>query len=120
MSVHKKAWGRETHVVNCNKYCLKILELNEGYRCSMHYHKRKDETFYILSGKVRMEVCKENNGSFTTSDEVMYPGSYIRIKPKTLHRFTGIEDSVIIEVSTRHFEEDSHRVIRSGKVEDDI
>jgi len=74
----------------------------------MHYHKKKDEVFYIHKGRVLMEV----------DDEVyeMYEGDAIRIAPGTLHRFTGLSTSVIIEFSTQHFEDDSFRVTKSEKV----
>lgn len=116
MDIHEKVWGSEEWVVNCEKYCMKILKLKKGFRCSMHSHHFKDETFYILSGNVRMEIFKEEPKGFVFNDEVMYPGASIRITPNTLHRFTGIEDSVIIEVSTQHFEDDSYRITNSEKV----
>ena len=50
--IHPKGWGRELWIANSELYCGKILELNEDKRCSIHYHKLKDETFYILSGNV--------------------------------------------------------------------
>ena len=51
----EKVWGAETWLCNTDHYCGKILHLNKGYRCSIHSHKIKDETFYILYGKVLME-----------------------------------------------------------------
>jgi len=59
MKTVDKDWGRELWIVNNDKYCGKILELNKGYRCSIHYHKIKDETFYILEGRVLMEIWDE-------------------------------------------------------------
>lgn len=41
---------------------------------------------------------------------VMVPGESIRIKPHTYHSFVGLEDSVIIEVSTNHKDIDSYRL----------
>lgn len=39
----------------------KILTLKKGFRCSLHTHKIKDETFYILDGEVLMEVFERRN-----------------------------------------------------------
>ena len=33
----------------------------------------------------------------------------MRIRPGTNHRFYGLKDSKILEISTQHFEEDSYR-----------
>lgn len=105
---HKKVWGSEEWLVNTNKYCGKFLNLKKGYQCSMHYHKNKDETFYILKGKVLMEVNGEAN--------VMIKNESARIYPNQKHRFTGIENSTILEISTPHEESDSYREIESRKV----
>lgn len=104
----QKVWGQEEWIVN-KDYCGKKLVLKKGYRCSMHYHKKKDETFYIIKGKVLMET----NGD----KRIMLPGDSIHINPNLKHRFTGLEDSEIIEFSTHHEDEDSYREELSGKVD---
>jgi mannose-6-phosphate isomerase-like protein (cupin superfamily) len=103
-----KVWGKEIWIANYS-YCGKILIINKGYRCSVHYHKNKDETFYILKGKVLMELGE--------SKKMMSPGDSVRILPLTKHRFTGLEDSEMIEFSTHHEESDSYRDTESGKVD---
>jgi mannose-6-phosphate isomerase-like protein (cupin superfamily) len=30
--------------------------LREGFRCSIHHHRLKDETFYVVSGRMLLEV----------------------------------------------------------------
>ena len=103
-----KVWGHERWIVN-REYCGKILILKKGYRCSMHYHKAKDETFYINKGKVLLEL----DGKKT----VLMPGDAQLIMPNQKHRFTGLEDSEIIEFSTHHEDSDSYRDEVSGKVD---
>lgn len=103
-----KVWGYEKWLENNKKYCCKLLSLNKGYQCSLHYHKEKDEMFFITQGHVRLEL----NGKVTH----LRTGDFARIKPNTKHRFRGIEDSIIIEVSTYHKESDSYRIEESRKV----
>lgn len=105
---HEKAWGQENWIVNNELYCFKALHLTKDYRCSMHHHRVKDETFTVHSGKVKLE-----HGDKVT---IMHPGDVVRIKPYTEHRFTGLMDSIIWEVSTTHMDEDSYRSEVSGKV----
>jgi mannose-6-phosphate isomerase-like protein (cupin superfamily) len=107
--IHKKVWGSEEWIANTDKYCGKILNLKKGFRSSTHSHKNKDETFYILSGEVLMEV----NGK----GKVMKKGEVQRIMPGTKHRFTGLAKSKLIEFSTHHEEEDSYRDTQSEKVD---
>jgi len=111
MEYHEKIWGKEKWICNNEKYCCKILYLKKGYRCSYHYHKLKDETFYILKGRVLINV----NYNITK----MKKESIINIWPKTKHAFAGIEDSIILEISTQHFEEDSYRENKSGVYNND-
>jgi mannose-6-phosphate isomerase-like protein (cupin superfamily) len=109
IEVHPKVWGEEHWIVN-KDYCGKKLVLLSGYRCSVHWHKIKDEVFYILSGLVLMEV----NGIA----HLLSPGMKQYIKPGDKHRFTGLVDSEIMEFSTTHMEDDSYRDAPSGKVPD--
>ena len=100
-----KVWGKEEILVNTRQYCSKFLHLNKGFQCSLHYHKLKDETFYILSGRVSMEV-----GGRTIT---MLPDMSVDVPHGAMHRFTGLEDSVILETSTQDFVSDSYRIENS-------
>lgn len=106
MKIVEKVWGREEWIVNNELYCYKKLYLKKGYQCSMHKHMIKDETFIIQYGTVQMEA---------RVPILMNKGEQVRIKPNTYHRFLGITDAVIIEISTQHIDEDSYRLTKSGE-----
>ncbi len=108
MKVVPKIWGEEHWIANNEKYCGKKLILKKGYRSSLHHHKIKEETFYVQNGKVLMEIEDKK--------WIMQRGDIQHIKPRELHRFTGLEDSEIFEFSTQHFDEDSYRKTQSEKV----
>ena len=109
MKIVPKLWGEEIWIANNSDYCGKVLVLNKGYRCSLHHHKIKHETFYINKGEVLME--------FNGQEYIMLPGDVQEIKPGDKHRFTGLKDSEIIEFSTHHEDSDSYREELSGKVD---
>lgn len=109
----EKVWGHEEWIVNNLKYCGKKLVVKKGYRISMHYHKMKDETFYVLSGKILAETEFEGK----KESRLMTPGDILHIKPYVWHRITGIADSEIIEFSTFHMDEDSYRKTKSEAVD---
>ncbi len=90
----EKPWGYEIIIADNELYTGKMLCINEGCRTSLQYHKEKDETFYISSGKVEVEI----------GDTKVTPlcNETIRIRPNVVHRITAIESSVIFEVSTPH------------------
>ena len=47
IEIHPKGWGYEKWIVNNDLYCGKVLFFERGKKCSWHYHKVKDETFYV-------------------------------------------------------------------------
>ena len=106
--IHQKVWGNERWLVNTTDYCGKILIVNKGYRSSIHYYANKDETFYLLSGIILIEIKGK--------ERVMKKEDVQRILPLTEHRFTGLEKSVIVEFSTHHEEEDTYRKTQSEKI----
>jgi len=110
----EKVWGKEEHIADFpnSGYCGKKLHLNEGYRCSVHRHE-KDETFYIEQGKVYFELETENKDM---EDAILVQGNIVDIHNCKWHRFSGLEDSVIIEFSTPDTE--SERKVKSMKIPD--
>ena len=112
MKKTKKAWGNEVEIVNTKDYCGKLLNLKQGYCCSVHKHLKKDESFYVNTGCIVLEIADEKI--------LMGPGEFYRIIPGTLHRFSGIVDSQIIEFSTHHEDKDSIRETKSGKMGEEI
>jgi len=111
--IAEKEWGHEEWIANTASYCGKKLVFKPGYQCSMHQHKIKDETFYLQSGKMILEL--EYNGQAST--RILTPGDTAHILPLMWHRMTALEPSELIEVSTFHMEEDSYRRSASGKAD---
>lgn len=123
-----KTWGGELLVANHELYCQKILYVVKGKRCSWHYHRTKDETFFLESGQLlvrtispsdldallRMgrtmeELCEGPKRSFAT--QTLFPGDSLRVRPGTVHQFEAIEESRLLEVSTEHDDADSIRIL---------
>jgi len=107
MQTVKKTWGQEEWVINCEEYCGKLLYIQKGSKSSIHYHKNKKETFYLLSGRVKLEV-EDKSYLFLKGSKP------ITILPEEVHGFEGLEDSVIIEFSTHHEDSDTYRLRSSS------
>lgn len=112
-AVVPKLWGREEWIVNNEKYCGKKLIFWQGYRFSLHYHKIKEESFYLLSGIVLLELI--DKGLLT--ERIMTAGDIAHVKPYVQHRVTALTDAELMEFSTQHLDEDSYRLEESGKVD---
>ena len=51
-----KPWGHEIRWAVNNKYLGKILRIEPGQKLSRQYHEQKDETIYVLEGKLVLEI----------------------------------------------------------------
>ena len=94
----EKPWGYEIWWARTDRYVGKILHVNRGESLSLQYHRVKDETILLQSGRMLFETRPTKEGELTRIE--MKPGDVFHIPPGTLHRMTGIEDCDILEVST--------------------
>ncbi len=94
----KKPWGREVWFAMENEYGGKILEMKKGHRSSLHYHRLKKETMYVLSGKVLIQ--KEDGTEFTLKKD-----HSIILNPGDTHRIIPLEDTIILEAGTSEFDD---------------
>tara|TARA_Y100000004_G_C8884400_1_gene399052 strand:+ start:459 stop:806 length:348 start_codon:yes stop_codon:yes gene_type:complete len=105
----EKGWGYEKWIVNKEEYCGKLLYFKKGLRCSWHYHKIKDEVFYLQSGKLIVKFSKSDNINEAESI-LLEPGQNFHIPIGLRHQMIALEDSELFEFSTQHFDEDSYRI----------
>jgi quercetin dioxygenase-like cupin family protein len=103
-----KGWGHEVIFVNNDKYCGKLLNFTAGKKFSMHYHILKDETWYVAKGSFNLYWIDTEKGE--TVCEKLTVGEIIRNFPGQPHQLEALEDSTVFEVSTQHFDYDSHRI----------
>jgi mannose-6-phosphate isomerase len=93
----EKPWGYEIWWACTEHYAGKILHVTAGAALSLQYHERKDETSYLLRG--RLALMKGPTEESMTTREVV-PGESWRNRPGELHTIEAIEDSDVLEVST--------------------
>lgn len=93
----KKPWGKEVIFASNELYIGKLLCITQDNRLSLQFHPEKDETMYLFSGKVEIEI---NNHRFIL--DANDKNKSIRIRPNIKHRVKALYDSIIIEVSTPH------------------
>jgi quercetin dioxygenase-like cupin family protein len=80
-------------------YCGKFMFLFSGQKCPMHHHRVKHETFFIVKGRVEMEL---NGRTF-----IMEQGDTLVVNQNARHAFTALVDSMILECSKPDLVEDS-------------
>jgi mannose-6-phosphate isomerase-like protein (cupin superfamily) len=105
-----KGWGFEKWIVNTEEYCGKLLYFVKGKKCSWHYHIKKDETFYIQSGKILLKYGEDDSMVFS-HEIILEKGDKFHIYRGLRHQMTALEDTELFEFSTQHFDDDSIRII---------
>jgi mannose-6-phosphate isomerase len=93
-----KPWGYELIWSLTDQYCGKILFVRAGHSLSLQFHREKDESWYVQSGRAELEVGAV--GEAVLQREVLQAGGALRFRPGTVHRVKAIEDTTILEVST--------------------
>ncbi|MCG3771660.1 MAG: N,N'-diacetyllegionaminic acid synthase [Nitrosomonadaceae bacterium] len=86
-------------VVN-RAYCKKLLVSLPGQRHPEQYHEKKEETFEILYGEVHLYLNGEKH--------VCMPGDVINVEPGVRHAFVSPSGSIIEEISSTHYKDDSY------------
>ncbi|HLE20568.1 MAG TPA: cupin domain-containing protein [Vicinamibacteria bacterium] len=92
-----KPWGYEIIWAKTERYVGKVLHIEAGEALSLQYHKVKEETIRLESGKLILEV--EEPGQ-SRRKIVMSPGDSFHLRPGTIHRMIAEETSDVLEVST--------------------
>ena len=92
-----KPWGYELLIEKNNKYMFKKLFMKKNHRCSLQYHKKKIETIFVVSGKLKIFYGKKQN---KLHFKTFKPQETITLNPLLIHRMQAITDCVYLEAST--------------------
>jgi dTDP-4-dehydrorhamnose 3,5-epimerase-like enzyme len=88
---------------------LALFEIRKGFTRGDHYHRKKEEIFYIFHGKLRalfmdMETLQKE-------ERVLKEGDKIKMTPLCGHLFYGLEETWVVEYSPQVYEEeDSYKI----------
>ena len=93
----EKPWGYELWWALTDTYAGKILHIEAGHRLSLQFHESKDESAYLLTGRLRLTKGPDEEN--LTSTEIA-PGYAWRNVPGEVHTLEAIEDCDVLEVST--------------------
>jgi mannose-6-phosphate isomerase len=94
----EKPWGWELIWAVADAYVGKTLFVKAGESLSLQFHREKDESWFVESGRARLELGEV--GQEALDEEIVTAGACFRFRPGTVHRVTALEDTTILEVST--------------------
>jgi len=98
----EKPWGHELWWAQTDDYAGKLLYVEAGHQLSLQVHRQKDETSYLLSGRL---LLTRGSTLDDLEQEEIGPGHAWRNEPGTVHSIKAVEDAVVLEVSTPHLDD---------------
>jgi mannose-6-phosphate isomerase len=97
-----KPWGHELLWASTSDYVVKILHIEAGCRLSLQYHCQKDETLFLVRGRLALEL---EGPTGTIEYREALPGEAFHIPPGRRHRLAALETCDVLEVSTPELED---------------
>lgn len=98
----EKPWGYELIWAKTKDYVGKILHINKGHQLSLQFHKIKEETIFISTGKM-LFLIEDEQGKM--QEVTMLPGDAHHVAVGRKHRMIALEDTDVFEVSTPHLDD---------------
>lgn len=92
-----KPWGHEIIWAHTERYVGKLLSIRAGQRLSLQYHEHKDESIYVVRGRMALHL-EDEAGELRVHE--LAAGEHRRIPTGRTHRFEALEDVEVMEVST--------------------
>jgi mannose-6-phosphate isomerase-like protein (cupin superfamily) len=92
-----KPWGHELIWAHTDRYVGKVLVIETGKRLSLQRHEVKDESIFVVSGRLLLSL-EDEHGAVQT--EELGPGASRRVATGRIHRYEAIERCELMEVST--------------------
>jgi mannose-6-phosphate isomerase-like protein (cupin superfamily) len=107
-----KYWGDMKTLFENDQYTVKRIFMRKGTQSSMEYHIKKDESYYIESGQLKIgtRIGRAKNTSL-----ILNEGDVFHIPVGFMHMRIALEDTIIIEFSTLDDDTDSH-IVEDGKI----
>ncbi len=103
----EKYWGHMTTIFEDDVHSVKRIFMKAGSQSSMEFHIKKKEMYYIESGQLKVGV---RIGRAQNKSVMLKQGDVFHIEPGLMHMRIAPVDCVIIEVSTKDDDGDSHIV----------
>jgi len=88
-------------IIDCinREYCKKLILVLPGQKHPSHFHKRKEETFQVLTGVFESVIDGHHR--------IMNPGDTALVQPGVWHEFWSKDGCIVEEISTTHYNDDS-------------
>ena len=112
-----KPWGWEMLWTLTARYAAKIIYIRRGQEVALRYHREKEESFFLRTGRVIFELEDEQG---KLRERWLEPGDSQHVPAGRLHRVIALEDSELLGVSTPEIDDVERVDTRSRRQDPDL
>lgn len=91
-----KAWGETEEIFVNEVVSVNYLRIRKGGYCSEHRHAKKINIFFVVSGRLQIDIWRERVGMVDST--IIGSGERTEVPPGVWHRFEAIEDTECLEI----------------------
>ena len=73
---------------------VNVITSKAGAQRGGHYHKDNDESFYVISGALRLDAYCDNE----SESREFYAGDFFGVGSNTSHSFTFLKDTILVSM----------------------
>lgn len=103
-----KGWGYEVLLAANEFYCSKFLYFDVGSKTSAHFHVKKHETIYVMSGE--FSVLSYDLDTGRREESIIRKGDMYINEPLSPHQIVCIMKGELLEISNNDFPDDVYRI----------
>jgi dTDP-4-dehydrorhamnose 3,5-epimerase-like enzyme len=81
-----------------------FFELKKGQFRGNHYHEKKEEVFYVISGKIRAVFADIDTSE--REERILTKGDKVQVPTRLGHVFYGLEDATVVEYSPQYYDKE--------------
>jgi dTDP-4-dehydrorhamnose 3,5-epimerase-like enzyme len=86
-----------------------LFQIRKGFTRGNHYHEKKDEGFYVVSGRIGVLFLDMDTGE--QAERILEKGDCLRIAPRCGHLFEALEETWVVEYSPQAYDKaDAFRI----------
>lgn len=93
----EKIWGQVMHVFADPHAAVSLLEVNAGYRCSVHYHEHRVNQFCVTAGRIVVEEYHTLGYQDSVAPHELGVGDVLIVPAGIWHCFRVLESGTVVE-----------------------
>jgi mannose-6-phosphate isomerase-like protein (cupin superfamily) len=103
-----RGWGYEVLLATNELYRSKFLYLDVGSKTSLHFHIKKFETIYVMSGEFAVISISKETGN--NEESIIRKGDLYINPPYSPHEIRCIMKGELLEISNNDYPDDVYRI----------